>query len=113
MLKYILVATILATSATAADRKPSVSNGRKLYVETGCYQCHGYEGQGGSAGLALAPEPMPLDALMTYIRNSDKVMPPYPASILPDEQVADIHAFLTAIRPAPKVDSLPLLRDLK
>lgn len=113
MMKLTLLALAVATSAIAADQKPSVANGRKLYVEVGCYQCHGYAGQGGAAGLTLAPEPMPLEALTTFIRNSDKVMPPYPASILTDQQVADIHAYLESIPVAPKVESLPLLRDLK
>ncbi|HKC40136.1 MAG TPA: hypothetical protein VKC15_11385, partial [Gemmatimonadales bacterium] len=28
----------------------NAANGRKLFVSFGCYQCHGYEAQGGSAG---------------------------------------------------------------
>lgn len=113
MMRIALLTLMLSTPAVAADHKPSVANGRKLYVSTGCYQCHGYAGQGGSAGVALAPETMPLDALTTFIRNSDKIMPPYPASILPDDQVADIHAYLVSIPRPPKSESIPLLRDLK
>jgi len=104
-----LAGVALATSANAA----SVENGRKLYDVTGCYQCHGHVGQGGSAGPKLAPEPLPLDALRDFIRNTDKQMPPYPASILSDAEVADIQAYLASIAAAPKASSLPLLRDLK
>jgi mono/diheme cytochrome c family protein len=28
----------------------NAANGRKLFASFGCYQCHGYEAQGGSAG---------------------------------------------------------------
>ena len=36
----------------------NAGNGRKLFVSFGCYQCHGYEAQGGSAGPRLAPRPI-------------------------------------------------------
>jgi len=105
----LLAALTLAGTANAA----SIENGRKLYDVTGCYQCHGHVGQGGSAGPKLAPEPLPLEALRDFIRNTDKQMPPYPASILSDAEVADIHAYLESIPAAPKASALPLLRDLK
>lgn len=110
MTRIILLAALtLATSANAA----SVENGRKLFDATGCYQCHGHAGQGGSAGPKLAPEPLPLEALRDFIRNTDKQMPPYPASILSDAEVADIHAYLASLPATPKADSLPLLQGLK
>ena len=37
----------------------NAANGRKLFVSNGCYQCHGYVGQGGNAGAKLAPKPLP------------------------------------------------------
>lgn len=110
MKSMVLIAALtLVTSANAAD----VKNGRKIYDAVGCYQCHGHAGQGGSAGPKLAPEPLPLEALRDFIRNTDKQMPPYPASILSDAEVADIHAYLASIPTPPKASSLPLLRDLK
>ncbi len=112
---YALIATAMIVMGQAAPSlaKPSIDNGRRLYVATGCYQCHGYVGQGGSAGLRLAPEPMPAEALRTFLRNSVKLMPSYSESILSDAAIDDIHAFLNAIPPAKKPEDIELLKGLK
>ncbi|MCU0757798.1 MAG: cytochrome c [Steroidobacteraceae bacterium] len=108
-----------AASATDAPAAPSagpaaaVENGRRLYMKVGCYQCHGTVGQGGTAGPRLAPQPMPLEALRAFLRNSVRAMPAYPESILDDAGVADLHAYLASIPPSPRVDELPLLRRLQ
>src|SRR5437867_12708767 len=47
----------------------NAANGRKLFVSFGCYQCHGYEAQGGSAGPRLAPRPIAYAQLMKYVRH--------------------------------------------
>ncbi len=116
LLQHGLVAAILVACAApsfAADPKAAIANGRKLYMSVGCYQCHGTVGQGGAAGPRLAPEPMPLEALRAFIRNTSRVMPSYPASVLADAAVADIHAYLQAIPPAPPAASIPLLRAVR
>jgi len=98
----------------AAQDKAAVARGKEAYVRTGCWQCHGYVGQGGGGGaVKLAPEPLPLAAMITFVRNSNRNMPAYSEKILSDAELADIHAFLEAL-PAPKaVDSIPLLKNLK
>jgi mono/diheme cytochrome c family protein len=49
-----------AASAPQQQNAPAgnAANGRKLFVSFGCYQCHGYEAQGGAAGPRLAPRPI-------------------------------------------------------
>jgi ubiquinol-cytochrome c reductase cytochrome c subunit len=81
-------------------------------MKIGCYQCHGNEGQGGSsAGVRIAPAPMlAFRAFTSYIRAPRGEMPPYTAKVVPDENVADIYAYLAAIPAPPAVDSIPLLR---
>ena len=51
--------------------------GKQLFVKHGCWQCHGFVGQGGIAGPALVPEVMPLEAMVNFVRNSSRSMPPY------------------------------------
>jgi ubiquinol-cytochrome c reductase cytochrome c subunit len=112
----IMIAAAIAMTfmvSLPAAAKPSAENGQKLYVSTGCYQCHGYVGQGGSAGPQLAPDPMPADELRTFLRNSTKAMPSYAESILSDAAIDDIQAYLASIKPAPKAENLRLLRELK
>jgi ubiquinol-cytochrome c reductase cytochrome c subunit len=79
----------------------SAEKGKAAYVKHGCWQCHGYEGQGGVAGPKLAPDPWPLEGLSDFLRNTRGAMPPYPVAILPDGDLADIHAYLQSV-PKPK-----------
>jgi ubiquinol-cytochrome c reductase cytochrome c subunit len=95
----LLVGTLL--SAADAD------NGKKLYATIGCYECHGRVGQGGGAGPKLAPRPIPLQALVAYVRHPSGAMPPYTSKLVTDAELADIHAFLATIPPPAK--DIPLL----
>ena len=85
------------------------ANGKKLFSSVGCYECHGRVGQGGSAGPRLAPRPVPLEALVAYVRHPSGAMPPYSAKLVTDAQLADIHAYLASI-PRPAKD-IPLLKQ--
>jgi mono/diheme cytochrome c family protein len=87
----------------------NAENGKRLFVEEGCYQCHGYAGQGGGAGPRIAPRPA--TAGIQYVRRPTGVMPPYTAKVLPDKQLADIRAFLGTIQAPPPVKSIPLLNQ--
>ena len=104
-----LVSGLLASSAASAA---DAARGKELYVKTGCYACHGIEAQGAMTGPKLAPDPMPADALATYIRNSaPTLMPPYSEKLLGDAEVADIHAYLVTIKKGPSAKELPLLSN--
>jgi mono/diheme cytochrome c family protein len=88
----------------------NAANGRKLFVSFGCYQCHGYEAQGGSAGPRLAPRPIAYAQLMKYVRHPTGEMPPFTEKIVKDAELNDIYAFLRA-QPAPRdLDTIPLLK---
>ena len=98
-----LLAAPLAAAAGSAER------GKLAYVKHGCWQCHGFMGQGGVTGPKLAPNPMPPEALSAFVRNTNGAMPPYQKAILSDEDLADIHAYLLSIPKAPDYKSIPLL----
>ena len=89
----------------------NAANGRKLFVSFGCYQCHGYEAQGGSAGPRLAPRPIPYAQLMKYVRHPTNEMPPFTEKVVKDAELTDIYAFLRAQPAAPDVDKIPLLKQ--
>jgi ubiquinol-cytochrome c reductase cytochrome c subunit len=95
----------VGTLLSAAD----ADNGKKLYATVGCYECHGRVGQGGGAGPKLAPRPIPLQALVAYVRHPSGAMPPYTSKLVTDAQLADIHAFLATIPPPAK--DIPLLNQ--
>ena len=87
----------------------SPEKGKLAYVKHGCWQCHGFTGQGGVTGPKLAPNPMPPEALSAFVRNTRGAMPPYQAAILSDGDLADIHAYLLSIPKAPDYKSIPML----
>ena len=112
----ILLAVGPALTAQTVAQPPAApvgdaANGKKLFAGIGCYQCHGYEAQGGgAAGPRLAPRPMAFAAFSKYIRTPTGDMPPYTAKVVSDQNLADIYAFLASIPPPPPIDSIPLLK---
>jgi ubiquinol-cytochrome c reductase cytochrome c subunit len=99
----VVLFTPLALAAGSAEK------GKAAFVKHGCWQCHGFVGQGSVAGPKLAPNPMPLEALSVFVRNTNGGMPPYQKAILSDEDLADIHAYLQSMPKAPDPKSIPLL----
>jgi mono/diheme cytochrome c family protein len=103
----------LALGGSAASAG-SVEKGKADYMKYGCWQCHGTVGQGSAAtsqGKVLAPDPMPYDAFASYVRSANRAMPPYSEKILPNEDLADIHAYLASIPKSPDYKSIPLLNQ--
>jgi ubiquinol-cytochrome c reductase cytochrome c subunit len=108
---------IIALSALAAGLAlgqasalaASAEKGKQAFLQHGCWQCHGYQGQGGVAGLKLAPNPIPFDTLSTFVRTTNRAMPPFTKDILSDEDLADIYAYLQSIPKDPDPGNIPLL----
>lgn len=98
-------AAILASAALAA----SAEKGRSDYMKYGCWGCHGTVGQGAVTGPKLAPDPMPYEAFVAFVRTTNRAMPPYREPVLPEADLADIYAYLQSIPPAPDPKSIPLL----
>lgn len=97
-----------AGAASAAD----ASKGKASFMKYGCWQCHGTQGQGSaitSAGKVLAPDPLPYEAFSAFVRSTDRAMPPYTEKMLPNEDLADIHAYLASIPKGKDYKSIPLL----
>jgi ubiquinol-cytochrome c reductase cytochrome c subunit len=94
-----LAAVGLVAAAAPASPNGNVANGKALYVSVGCYQCHGFVGQGGAAGPRLNP-PLAYEPWLLQLRTPRFVMPPYSPVVLTDQQAADIYAY-TATFPPP------------
>jgi ubiquinol-cytochrome c reductase cytochrome c subunit len=99
---------MLGSSATLAA---SAEKGKAAFVTYGCFQCHGTVGQGGVAGPKLAPNPMPYEALASFVRNTNRQMPPYSEAVLANDALADIYAYLQSVPPTPDYKTIPLLKD--
>jgi len=106
-------AVAAAGVASGAQEAGNRDNGYKLFMTTGCYECHGTTGLGGgNAGPRLTPNPPPLAAMIAHLRHPNR-MPPYSEAVMTDAQIADIHAYLASIPPSKPVAGIPLLNDLK
>jgi mono/diheme cytochrome c family protein len=87
----------------------SAEKGKSAFLKHGCWQCHGYQGQGGVTGPKLAPGPIPFETLSNFVRTTSRQMPPFSKDILSDEDLADIYAYLESVPKAPDPKSIPLL----
>ena len=108
----ILAAAALVSALTAANANAaSADHGKEVFVQKGCWECHGTQGQGAVTGPRLAPDPIPLEAITNFVRNSTGPMPPYRKEILSDADLADIFAYLQSIPQPPDVKNVPLLNQ--
>ena len=110
--KFVLaVAVVIACGTAAAQVVPRGDelNGKRIYTAYGCYQCHGYQGQGSNAGSRLAPNPVPYAAFAYQVRQPRVRMPAYSLKIVSDRELADIYAYLQTIPKARAVSGIPLL----
>jgi mono/diheme cytochrome c family protein len=101
-------------SAAGSATTPPAGNaqtGKRLFETYGCYQCHGYEAQGGAAGPRLAPGPLAYAPFANYVRNPSGQMPPYTVKVVSNQQMNDIYAFLRSVPEPPSVDSIPILKN--
>ena len=94
-----------------ASMSSASEKGKQLFVKNGCWQCHGFVGQGGITGPALAPNVMPLEAMNSFVRNSNRAMPPYREAVLSDADLKEIHAYLVALPKPADPKSIPLLNN--
>ena len=108
--------TILLTGVAAFAQQPApagnVENGKRIFVRAGCWECHGYAGQGGRDGARLADTALSVAQLTRYVRKPTGAMPAYIDKVLSDQELTDIHAYLKTL-PAKQAKDIPLLIELK
>jgi mono/diheme cytochrome c family protein len=109
-MKKLLFASMAC--ALAASAQNNVDNGKRLFLKNGCYECHGYGGQGGAAGARLAQTKLPLAAFTAFVRNpAPGGMPPYRSKIMTDQELADVFTYIKTFPEPPPVSSIPLLNQ--
>jgi mono/diheme cytochrome c family protein len=118
-MRFILIAValgfgpiqLLAQAPAAVAPAGAVETGKKLWVNRGCFQCHGYVAQGSAiTGPRLAQRVPPWAYYLHEIRQPAMQMVPYTAKVLPDQEAADIYAWLKSLPPAAPVSSIPELK---
>ena len=108
-----LFALPIARAQQASEAPPAgnAENGKKLFMSDGCYECHGRQGQGAAqTGAArIGPPQLSFEGFQGYVRKPANQMPPYTSKALPDQDLADIYAYLKSIPMPPKGKDIPLL----
>ena len=97
-------------SAPAWPDEPGddVEEGLELYISQQCWQCHGYEGQGGVAGVRIARTVLPYESFARLVRFTN-LMPAYSPMVLSDEQLRLIYDYVRSIPEPPPLEEIPEL----
>ncbi len=100
-----------AQDSSAAAPAGNAENGKKLLKSDGCYECHGLQGQGAAqTGAArIGPPQLSFEGFQNYVRAPKNNMPPYTSKAVPEQDLADIYAYLKSIPMPPKGKDIPLL----
>ena len=92
-LSLFFAASLAACSNTPAG---NAENGKKWFTMNNCNSCHGEQGKGGR-GPAIVPLGLTFSSFVKKLRKQDAaIMPPYPESKVPEQDAADIYAYLKA-----------------
>ena len=100
---------VAATGALAEESNSAENTGRELYISYQCWQCHGYEGQGGAAAR-IATTFYPFEAFAEFLRRPE-VMPAYPPNMLDDNELRLIYEYVRSIPAPPLLEDIPELND--
>ena len=113
-MKAICLLAVFLTAALAfAQTSGNAENGKRLFLRDGCWECHGYAGQGGRDGARIASTALNTQALIRYVRRPSGAMPAYIDKIISDQELTDIWSYLKTL-PGPKpVKDIPLLNSIK
>jgi mono/diheme cytochrome c family protein len=108
---FLAMAGALANAAEAP--KGDATRGKASYFKNLCHTCHGTAGQGGDRGSGgrIAPNPLPWEAFVHEVRHPRESMPRYSTQQASDQDVADMHAYLSSLKPGPKASEIPLLKE--
>lgn len=119
----MLVSLLLASGfVTAQSDEADRQRGERLFLDIGCYSCHGYNGTGR---VPLSTETSGLlgseTAFLAYMRlrgekaqlYPSREMPHYGTEVISDEALLDLYAYLVSLEDnPPALEDIPALQDL-
>lgn len=114
-LAFLLAVVLLPVAAASAqDKAPagSATRGKQLFAADGCYECHGFAGNGARpTGPRVARTELPYSAFIQQLRQPAAEMPPYTVKVLPGRDVADIFAYLQSLPAPPDPKDIAILQN--
>jgi mono/diheme cytochrome c family protein len=112
LLFFAGAAVILAQQPNSAP-DGNAGQGKILFTSIGCYECHGYAGQGGRAGARIVPMLFSVQDMIRYVRRPPGEMPAYTDKIASEQDLKQIYAYLKSFAPPKAVKDIPLLNEIK
>ena len=113
-LLFALMGFLIASVVLAQDAPPagSAERGAATFNKYMCYTCHGILGQGADRGTGpkLTQPPLPYPAFALQVRTPRLDMPAYRKEFVSDQDLADIYAYLSSVKPSPAAKDIPLLK---
>lgn len=119
-LMFVLLLTIVLHRVAYAAGSPE--RGESLYIEHGCYSCHGYNGIGRRQLANNASPFMQSEEVFTvYLRlraNMDPAgpsnsMPNYSAEVLSDQDAADLFSYISTLSDEPPaLEDIPVMIEI-
>ena len=108
--------TALGCGSTLSQSPPTgdAARGKQTYLNVDCYACHGRVGEGGNfmyPAPPLAGLDMPAEALQDFLRAAPNDMPSYAPTILTNDDIANIAAFLRSLPGRRDPKDFPLLNQ--
>jgi len=97
-------------------------SGASLYLDHGCYACHGYNGSGRYPIANNVSGIMSSEALFTmFLRlradlnpmTPTNSMPNYSEAVISDQQAQDLYAYINTLTDdPPQIENIPVLKDI-
>jgi mono/diheme cytochrome c family protein len=108
---FLLLLTTALASAQESGPAGSAERGHQSYMKYMCYTCHGTLGQGADRGTGpkLAPSPLAYPAFALQVRTPRLDMPAYRKEFVSDQELTDIYAYLSSVKPSAALKDIPLL----
>ena len=107
------VVAMLVAAIAFSQSSGTAENGKRLFLRDGCWECHGYAGQGSRDGARIASTALNAQGLIRYVRRPAGAMPAYIDKVITDQELTDIWAYLKTL-PGPKpVKDIPILDQMK
>jgi mono/diheme cytochrome c family protein len=81
----------------------NTENGKKVFADARCANCHGDQGQGGTGAIVgpkIAAPTMALAMFVDHVRTPKDPMPPYSVGQLSDAALTDVYAYLKSVNGA-------------
>ena len=112
---------------TAAAEAGNAASGKAIFMAHQCWSCHGYNGETGTRLLrddgTFIPRLQTVGGFISFIRaprpkeappiGSSVTMPSYGVASLPDQQAADLWAYIRTFKPTqPPLKDIPLLEQM-